>query len=361
MNPRQLYRRLQFERALFKKTSLSPEAAQDCIHTCHFQSAPSFSRQNTLHPEYDLMIVIPVYNAESYLEECLDSVFAQQTRFRFCVVAVDDGSTDASGSILDRYAFHENLRIIHQENRGYSGARNRALETICGQYVMFVDSDDILPPNAVEALMQPALQHDTDLVAGGYTRFSEHQTIETVQYSGTVCQVPSHTIPGYTCMKVIRAGLLEKFQFPVGFLFEDTVLSRLLFPLCQSAYTVPEIVYRYRVHPNSISASHHSQARCIDTYWITKYCLEEAAHRGYPLDAVQYQQYLQQCWVNFARTRYLSEEIQESLFILTRALLAQYFPNQPPPSGRRFRMLHRAFRAGSYEAYLYVLRRWDVL
>lgn len=360
MNPRQLYRRLQFEGALFKKTSLSPEAAQDCIHTCHFQSTPSFSRQNTLHPEYDLMIVIPVYNAEAYLEECLDSVFAQQTRYRFCVVAVDDGSTDASGTILERYAFHENLRIIHQENKGLSGARNTALKHMTGQYVMFLDSDDYIPGNTIECLMNTAFTHNADIVQGGYREFRGGRTVQDVILSDAVSVIPPDKITGFACMKIIRSELLKDFSFPEGFWYEDTVMSKLFYPTCSTAVSIPDMVYCYRLHEKSISGSGQT-ARNLDTYWITKYCLEEAAHRGYPLDAVQYQQHLQQCWVNFARTRYLSDEIQESLFVLTRALLARYFPNQTPPSGRKFRMLHRAFRAGSYEAYLFVLRRWDVL
>jgi glycosyltransferase involved in cell wall biosynthesis len=307
------------------------------------------------------MIVIPIYNVEAYLRECLDSVFAQETQYRFCVVAVDDGSTDASGAILDEYAFHENLTIIHQENRGYSGARNRALEEIKAKYVMFVDSDDILPVNAVESLMKPALLNDADLVAGGYTRFDGDRILETVKYGEQVCEVPSHRIPGYTCMKVIRAELLDRFMFPEGFLFEDTVLSRLVFPTCRKAYTVPEIVYHYRTHSGSISSSHHTQSRCADTFWITKYCLEEATRRGYALDDTQYKQYLQQCWVNFLRTQFLPEEIQESIFVLTKELLVKHFPNQSAPAERKYRMFHRALRASSYEAYLFVLRRWGIL
>lgn len=358
---RQLYRYLQFQIKLFEQTPLSPETAQSHLLTYHIRSAPSFSQHNVIQPDYDLMIIIPVYNVEAYLKECLDSVFAQETQYRFCVVAVDDGSTDTSGVILDEYASHENLTIIHQENRGYSGARNRALEQIKAKYVMFVDSDDILPANAVESLMKPALLHDADLVAGGYTRFDDERVWETVRYGEQVCEVPSYTIPGYTCMKVIRSKLLEYFLFPDGFLFEDTVLSRLVFPVCSKAYTVPEIVYHYRTHSGSISSSHHAQARCVDTFWITKYCLEEAARRGYALDETQYKQYLQQCWVNFVRTRYLPEDIQESIFVLTRNLLLKYFPNQSAPPERKYRMLYRALRVNSYEAYLFVLRRWDIL
>ena len=113
---------IRFGLKLCKKTHISLDDAESCLCTYHFQTRPVLSIHNTIQTNYDLMIVIPVYNVEAYLRECLDSVFAQETQYRFCVVAVDDGSTDASGAILDEYAFHENLTIIHQENRGYSGA-----------------------------------------------------------------------------------------------------------------------------------------------------------------------------------------------------------------------------------------------
>ena len=262
---------------------------------------------------------------------------------------------------MEQYAFHDNLTIIHQENRGHSGARNRALEILKAQYVMFVDSDDILPVNAVESLMKPALQYHADLVAGGYTRFKSNEIIETVQYNTQVCRVPSHSIPGYACMKVIRSEQLKNFCFPEGFWFEDTVLARLLFPLCDKAYTVPEVVYYYRIHPESISSSHHKSPKGVDTFWITKYCLEEATLRGYMMDECQYMKYLQQARVNYLRTQFLPEEIQESIFVLTRKILADYFPNQPMPKERRLRMLHRAFQSNSFHAYLFVLRRWDII
>lgn len=355
-----IYRYVRFGIKLNGRTRLSAEKAESCLNSYHIQSAPAFSQTNAIQKDYDLMIVIPVYNVEAYLRECLDSVFAQETRYCFCVVAVDDGSTDASSAILEEYASRENLTIIHQENKGLSGARNVALQNMNARYVMFLDSDDYLPDNAIECLVDAACKYDADIAQGGYREFMGERTLQEVIPCAETGLISNDKVTGFACMKIIRAELMQDFCFPEGFLYEDTVMSKLLYPACSTVVSVPDMVYCYRLHEKSISGGGQT-AKNVDTFWITKYCLEEAVRQGYELDAVQYKQYLQQCWVNFIRTRYLPEEIQESIFVLTRELFSRHFPNQSAPAERKFRMLHRAFRANSYEAYLFVLRRWDVI
>ena len=104
-------------------------------------------------------IVIPVYNVAQYLTRCLDSV-GRQTFRDFEVVAVDDGSTDGSGEILDAYAANFPLRRIHQANGGASRARNVGLAAVLGEYVMFVDADDIVHPHLLEWAVEAIGDHD---------------------------------------------------------------------------------------------------------------------------------------------------------------------------------------------------------
>lgn len=110
-----------------------------------------------------LSFVIPVYNVGTYLEECLDSILCQTTDA--CeLVLVDDGATDSSGALCDRYAERfANIRVIHKENGGLSSARNTGLAAAEGTYVTFVDSDDRLFPNSVAALLDWIRTEDADL------------------------------------------------------------------------------------------------------------------------------------------------------------------------------------------------------
>ncbi|MDJ0345611.1 glycosyltransferase [Streptomyces sp. H10-C2] len=114
-------------------------------------------------------VIIPVYNAVDYLNECLESIVGQTIGFdRIEVVAVDDGSTDGSGELLDTWAAqHPNIRIIHQENSGAPGGpRNRGLEVATGEFLFFADPDDYLGTEALERMLAAARRDDSDVVLG---------------------------------------------------------------------------------------------------------------------------------------------------------------------------------------------------
>lgn len=121
------------EEAVALLESFSPNPGSSCIERKKFGS------------EYDLEVIIPAYNVEKYIQQCLDSVISQKTNFSFHVTCINDGSTDNTGLLLKKYENTENVSIIHQENKGFSGARNVGLRKTNGKYIMFVDSDDFIP------------------------------------------------------------------------------------------------------------------------------------------------------------------------------------------------------------------------
>lgn len=123
---------------------------------------------------------MPVYNAERYIRPCLDSILSQKTNYNYRVICVDDGSPDQCGRILDEeYADRPNVLVIHQENRGHSGARNRALNELDSRYLSFVDSDDRLPDcNVFDALLTFCNKMDYGLVGGGRLSENSWGTIE---------------------------------------------------------------------------------------------------------------------------------------------------------------------------------------
>lgn len=115
-----------------------------------------------------ISIIVPVYNAEPYLDNCLDSI-AAQTWENLEVWLVDDGSTDASPALCDaRAAADSRFHVLHQANAGVSAARNAALERATGQYLQFVDGDDYLPSTATERLVRTAGATGADLVIGRF-------------------------------------------------------------------------------------------------------------------------------------------------------------------------------------------------
>lgn len=109
-------------------------------------------------------IIIPVYNVEKYLAQCVDSVLGQ-TYSETEIILVDDGSTDSSGKICDGYALNDKrIKVIHKENGGLSSARNAGFDVCTGEYVILLDSDDYYTPNAVEKLLKNATDNGSELV-----------------------------------------------------------------------------------------------------------------------------------------------------------------------------------------------------
>lgn len=121
-----------------------------------------------------ISVIIPVYNAETYLVQCIKSVINQTYR-NLEIICIDDGSSDKSGEILDSYAqIDERIQVIHKENQGVSSARNDALQLSHGSYVMFVDADDWIDIDTCKQAISVMINHDADVVMWSY--ISEHLT-----------------------------------------------------------------------------------------------------------------------------------------------------------------------------------------
>ena len=119
-----------------------------------------------------ISVIVPVYNVEEYLEECLESI-RQQTYTDIEVILVNDGSTDSSKEICERFCQADSrFRLINQENQGQSVARNRGVKESVGQFIMFVDSDDVINTNVLEVLL-PYMKTDVDIVECRMTRKKE--------------------------------------------------------------------------------------------------------------------------------------------------------------------------------------------
>ena len=122
-------------------------------------------------PKYS--VVIPIYNVERYLRDCVDSVLMQNTSEDYEIILIDDGSPDGSGAICDRYAQnHANIRVLHDTNHGVSHARNVGIDMAKGEYVLFLDADDLLEPDFFETLT-PLLDSAADVIRYGHHRLYE--------------------------------------------------------------------------------------------------------------------------------------------------------------------------------------------
>lgn len=209
-----------------------------------------------------LSLIVPVYNTQDYLKECLDSLMAQTWR-DVEIICVDDGSTDDSARILSEYGrFDDRIHIIRQENKGLSAARNAGLRAASGDYVGFVDSDDVLERTACERLAMEILGKEPDLIIFGAKTIPERalqedRWLKSVLSPGDVMlrgdalrEVMAQ--PGawpFVWRNCIRRGLLlsEGLLFDESVRYgEDTLFQLCLLPACQRISMISDRLYAYR-------------------------------------------------------------------------------------------------------------------
>ena len=274
---------------------------------------------------YDLQIIVPAYNVEKWIKECLDSILSQETRYSYCVFVIDDGSTDSTGQIIDQYCSDDRIYVIHQENKGFSGARNAGLSEIIAEYIMFVDSDDRLMSGAIERLMDVAKRENADIVQGGMCRLKRDRMVacQSPGYTGPI--LSRHDFEGFCCGKVFQSALFSAMRFPEGFWFEDSIISFLIYPLAHRIWIVKDVIYAYRDNTDGITHTARSRAKCVDTYWVTELLVKEHDDLGLPKDKEFVEKILRQILLNAKRVSEMPDEVQRAIFILTVDLLKRHF------------------------------------
>lgn len=207
-------------------------------------------------------VIIPVYNVEQYLKQCIGSV-VDQTYRNMEIILVDDGSTDESAKICDEIAKKDRrVKVLHKTNGGLSDARNAGTAICTGEYVLYLDSDDYLEPDAVETLMLLRNNCNADTVIGNYFyTYSDHEGLaepdagEDTIYSReeAIHRLMQGTLQTFAWGKLIRADIAKRHPFPVGKLFEDHFWTHLIFQDCETVVYSSKPVVHYRQRENSIS------------------------------------------------------------------------------------------------------------
>lgn len=209
-------------------------------------------------------VIIPVYNAEKYLVECIDSVIGQ-TYKKLQIILVDDGSNDSCGQICDQYQKQDSrIEVIHQKNSGVSSARNTGLNHASGDYVTFIDCDDIIKEGMIEILVEEATKNGLDIVATPLSRsrsvlekaeidrvrLYNFETITDEEFSDLLSQELLSGIPG----KLYKCELLEDKRFRLGQQWgEDLCFNLKLLEMKPIIGFLDFSLYYYRTTQGSLS------------------------------------------------------------------------------------------------------------
>ena len=207
-------------------------------------------------------IIIPVYNAEKYLEKCLNSVI-KQTLKDIEIICINDGSTDGSLNILQKYSEKDKrFIIIDQKNLGQSVARNKGLSVAKGEFIGFVDSDDWIGEDFYEKLYYAAIEYKADIAAGNilrvhdnaenkfYIKYDEIKIAKKTNKKYKLAEIPENC---YIWNKIYNRKKLEKvdLKFKEGILYEDIIFTHKVLFYMKDLVTVPKSTYYYYDNPLS--------------------------------------------------------------------------------------------------------------
>ena len=210
-----------------------------------------------------ISVIVPVYNVEDYLDQCMESIVGQCYP-HLEILMVDDGSTDNSGTLCDQWAERDQrIRVIHQENGGLSAARNTALDAMSGELVIMVDSDDVLHPDAVSILLQAIQAHHADVAIGSFVVFDGKDvnwppttSERTARHYGNQAALKAiyyqDKLTNSSCWRLFKASLFNDVRYPVGKYYEDLAIVYPLYKKCSLVVGIDDAVYGYRQRNDSI-------------------------------------------------------------------------------------------------------------
>ena len=303
----------------------NPKELEAYVSSIHPDTGGSCLCENKIEePSCDLQIIVPVYNVEQYLRECIDSILSQETEYTYHVVIVNDGSTDGSREILEEYSKDKRITIIDKKNGGLSSARNEALKKIYGRYIAFVDSDDRMPHGAIQTLMSVAIKDDADLVRGGYSYFRANGNIIDNKYKDE--RVSPFNTAGFAWGMVYKNKIWRNICFPHGYWYEDTNCF-IVSLLSNTAYTISSIVYEYRLNDQGITHIGIGNKKSIDSFYVTRKVLTDIKEMG-KIDCQElYECMLHQLVTNFIRIVDLGNlKLDKAVFLLSCDIIESYFP-----------------------------------
>lgn len=207
-----------------------------------------------------ISVIVPVYNVKEYLKECIDSILSQTYR-NMEIILVDDGSTDGSGDICDEYAQdNEMIKVIHKENGGLSSARNKGLESITGEYIGFVDSDDVLSIHMYSELYTNMKKYNAEIVICNMCNTIDSLDNVEIRHPKVLNQSKAlgalskaKPFGSHACNKLFDSKIIKNIKFPEQKTYEDLYTIYKWISNANKIVYLDRCLYYYRPNPKGIT------------------------------------------------------------------------------------------------------------
>lgn len=290
-------------------------------------------------------VIVPIYNVEQYLDTCITSIINQSYK-QLQIILINDGSQDSSLAICQKYVQRdERIQLINKSNSGLSDARNVGITCAKGEYILFVDSDDCIHPDMIEALVVQAGLCDADVVMCGYEKFDEDRQlvnlVKEINNNAVICYEKSEIVKNISesrdllyivvWNKLYNRKLFAEIRFPVGKIYEDEFVSFRILYSCKKLAYLRQSLYYYRQRADSIMGKGFS-VECYNRiealrsrveFFIKNKCYEKENIRQY---FWEYAVYINQ----YKRSLFYSKELLDKYlneFALEKEKYRKYFTN----------------------------------
>ena len=204
-----------------------------------------------------ISVVVPVYNVECYLEACVNSIIAQSYT-NLEIILVDDGSTDSSPKICDKLSsIDSRIRVLHKQNGGPSDARNHGIDIATGEYIIFVDSDDTITPDAISTLQSLACEHNAAIAMATFNNRCKcrGRVITLTGIDAASRMLFQKDMDSSAWNKLYHSSLFQKHRFTEGIYYEDIDFVIRLLPEVDRVVWTDCSLYNYRLRPSSITGN----------------------------------------------------------------------------------------------------------
>ena len=275
-----------------------------------------------------LCVIVPIYNVEPYLEECLDSLLHQEID-DYEVILVNDGSTDGSQRIIDRYvaAYPGIFRAVWQENQGFSAARNTGLTYCTKEFVAFLDSDDFISENGYSAVLSAMQKDNADIgVFESVWRYPDGRQEHRPTLPPFLGEFNVRTSILSHCSannRIFRTSLWREsgWQFPVGLWYEDLAIIPAFSTLTDRIFLYPFPIHQYRQREGSIMSRGKYSPRCMEIIPACQNVYSLLHGKGFEAE-LEYLLTFQLCY--YASFRFLAFQKYEEIRTCLAALAALY-------------------------------------
>lgn len=307
----------------------------------------------------ELSIIVPIYNVSDYLEECLDSIYRLKNQ-EYEVILVNDGSTDNSLEIITQYCkkFPDKTKVINQENKGLSGARNAGLRCASGEYIAFIDSDDVIDTPQFECFIKSVIKDNLDVGLGEYSRLIgddlrltssiqkrlKNYKLQVLQngesFMNHFIEPLTNNVRVETWVSLYKREFLIKnnILFLERLLHEDTLFFFRVFRIAQKVKYYPIVFYWYRERSGSIMSNASSLPSALNRLYIIDELLMDIERNQFSNKALN--SCLLAMYFNLIRRHKIkNKEISKRILLLTNVTF----------SGHIRKLLILAFQAQAVE------------